>query len=317
MSDKKQKKNKRKNSLKMLLGGIKDELDQNIENQTPPSEEVVKALAKDFAFIPIDQIERNSDQPRQDFDATELEDLKKSIKVHGLIQPITVRRMAEGQYQLISGERRWRASKLAELEEIPAFIRIAGDAEMMEMALIENTHRSDLNPIEIATTYARLKKDFNYTDAQLAERVESSRTAITNYRRLLSLPAEIQNALKDRTISMGHARTILGEKDYSRQLEFLEILIEDELSVRELEKLIRISKGGPIVREVKNKEPKASPTPQKTSLSYEYVHVQDRLSQYLGSKVQLKRDAKTGKGAVTINFADDDDLNRLLELIEE
>ena len=306
MSDKKQKKDKRKNSLKMLLGGIKDELDQNIEKQTPPSEEVVKALAKDFAYIPIDQIERNSDQPRVDFNTTELEDLKASIKIHGLIQPITVRRMAEGQYQLISGERRWRASKLAELTEIPAFIRIAGDAEMMEMALVENTHRSDLNPIEIATTYARLKKDFNYTDAQLAERVESSRTVITNYRRLLELPIEVQKALKEKLISMGHARTILGIDDYAGRVALLKTVIDEGLSVRALEKIVKASK-----------ESKAPASAKKSNLPDEYIHVQDRLSRYLGSKINLKRDPKTGKGSLVITFADDTDLNRLIDLIEE
>lgn len=281
-------------------------LNTNSSNKVLPTKETVEALAKDFAFIPIDQIERNSDQPRVDFDATELEDLKNSIKIHGLIQPITVRRMAEGQYQLISGERRWRASKLAEITEIPAYIRIAGDAEMMEMALIENTHRSDLNPIEIASTYARLKKDFNYTDAQLAERVESSRTVITNYRRLLELPIEVQKALKERTISMGHARTILGIEDYAGRVAILNTVIEEGLSVRALEKLVKATK-----------EPKTPAAPKKSNLPDEYIHVQDRLSRYLGSKIQLKRDPKTGKGAVTINFADDDDLNRLLELIEE
>jgi len=299
-------KNKNKKPFGIGIDLKKINLEKNASNKVLPSKETVQALAKDFAFIPIEQIERNSDQPRVDFDATELEDLKNSIKIHGLIQPITVRRLAEGQYQLISGERRWRASKLAEMTEIPAYIRIAGDAEMMEMALIENTHRSDLNPIEIASTYARLKKDFNYTDAQLAERVESSRTAITNYRRLLELPIEVQKALKERTISMGHARTILGIDDYAGRVAILTTVIEEGLSVRALEKLVRGLK-----------EPKAIATPKKSSLPDEYLHVQDRLTRHLGSKVQLKRDAKTGKGSVTINFADDTDLNRLLELIEE
>ena len=299
-------KNKNKKPFGIGIDLKKINLETTASNKVLPTQETVKALAKDFAFIPIEQIERNSDQPRVDFDATELEDLKKSIKIHGLIQPITVRRLAEGQYQLISGERRWRASKLAEMTEIPAFIRIAGDAEMMEMALIENTHRSDLNPIEIALTYARLKKDFNYTDAQLAERVESSRTVITNYRRLLELPIEVQKALKERTISMGHARAILGIEDYAGRVAILNTVIEEGLSVRALEKLVRDSKT-----------PKAPAPPKKSNLPDDYIHVQDRLSRYLGSKIQLKRDPKTGKGAVTINFADDDDLNRLIELIEE
>lgn len=274
-------------------------------NKVLPTKETVKALAKDFAFIPIEQIERNSDQPRIDFNATDLNDLQHSIKTHGLIQPITVRRMAEGQYQLISGERRWRASKLAGLTEIPAFIRIAGDAEMMEMALIENTHRADLNPIEIATTFVRLKKEFNYSDEQLAERVESSRSKVTNYRRLLELPEEVQLALKERKISTGHARTILGIDDYAGRVALLNTVIEEGLSVRALEKLVRSLK-----------EPKVPSAPKKSRLPDEYIDVQNRLSHHLGSKIQLKRDPKTGKGSVVINFADDTDLNRLIELLE-
>jgi len=146
-------------NLGKTLGDIKSNMNREVSKKVLPSAELVQNLSKDFSFIPLEQIEVNPDQPRKNFDATDLKDLKESIKVHGLIQPITVRRMAEGQYQLISGERRWRASKLAGLKEIPAFIRVANDAEMMEMALVENTHRADLNPIEIAITYKRLKDE--------------------------------------------------------------------------------------------------------------------------------------------------------------
>ena len=221
MADKFKNKKKRKDSLKVLLGGIKNELDQNVAKNEAPSKEVVDTLSANFAHIPIEQIEVNADQPRKNFDVTELEDLKKSIEIHGLIQPITVRRMTEGQYQLISGERRWRASKLAELKEIPAFIRVANDAEMMEMALVENTHRADLNPIEIAITYHRLVNEFNLTHEKLAQRVESSRTSVTNYMRLLKLPEEVQKALKDQKISMGHARALIGIDDYAGQKAIL------------------------------------------------------------------------------------------------
>lgn len=286
------------------LSGIN--LNKNSSMKILPNEETVKALAKDFAFIPIEQIERNADQPRHQFDDTELNDLKESILTHGLIQPITVRRMAEGQYQLISGERRWRAAKLAELKEIPAFIRIANDAEMMEMALVENTHRADLNPIEVAITYQRLIDEFQYTHETLAKRVESSRTSVTNFVRLLKLPEEVKTALKDRKISMGHARALLGVDDYAGKVALLKHVIQEGLSVRALESLIK-----------KSKEPKAPKEAPQSSLPVEYQHVQDRLSRYLGSKIQLKRDVKSGKGSLTINFADDTDLNRLLELIEE
>lgn len=300
------KKNKRKDALKVLLGGIKKDLDQNIARNVLPNEEVVKALSSNFAYIPLAQIEVNPDQPRKSFDAVELDDLKKSIAIHGLIQPITVRRMAEGEYQLISGERRWRAAKLAELEEIPSFIRVANDAEMMEMALVENTHRADLNPIEIAITYHRLVNEFSLTHEALAERVESSRTSVTNYMRLLKLPEEVQKALKNKDVSMGHARALLGVNDYAGQLALLNTILEEKLSVRALENIIK-----------KSKEEKAPKEAKKSNLPDDYIHARDKLSVYLGTKIQMKRDAKTGKGSLVINFIDDEDLNRLLELIEE
>jgi len=306
------KKSKFNLNLGKTLGDIKSNMDRDVSKKVLPSAELVQNLSKDFSFIPIEQIEVNPDQPRKSFNVTDLNDLKDSIKIHGLIQPITVRRMAEGQYQLISGERRWRASKLAELKEIPAFIRVANDAEMMEMALVENTHRADLNPIEIAITYKRLKDEFNLTDQALSERVESSRTVITNYVGLLRLPEEVQKALKENKISMGHAKMLKGIKDssgntdYAGQLAFLKTIIDEGLSVRALENLIR-----------KSKEPKIIKSQTKSSLPADYQHAQDQLSRYLGSKIQLKRDAKTGKGSITINFSNDSDLNRLIDLIEE
>lgn len=303
------KKNIRKKGLLNLrntLGDIKDGLDQNISSKVLPSEDTIRNLSRNFAELPINQIERNPDQPRNHFDETELKELTQSIKHHGLIQPITVRRMAEGQYQLISGERRFRASKMAGLEEIPAYIRIANDAQMMEMALVENIHRADLNPMEIAITYSRLKKEFEMTDAQLAERVESSRSSVTNFMRLLELPTEIQMGLKERKISMGHGRALLGVNDHAGRIALYNTVVEEGLSVRALEGIIK-----------KSKEPKAPKETKKSSLPYEYVQVQDRLSRYLGSKISLKRDPKTGKGNVSIPFMNDEDLNRLLELIEE
>ncbi|MEM6964131.1 MAG: ParB/RepB/Spo0J family partition protein [Bacteroidota bacterium] len=299
------KKNIRKKGLSNLrntLGGIKDSLDQNTSNKVLPSEDTVR----NFADVPIHQIERNPDQPRNYFDENELKELGKSIKIHGLIQPITVRRLAEGQYQLISGERRLRASKEVGLKEIPAYIRVANDAEMMEMALVENIHRADLNPIEIAITYSRLKKEFNMTDAQLAERVESSRSSVTNFMRLLELPTEIQLGLKERKISMGHGRALLGVDDHAGRIALYNSVIEEGLSVRALENIIKKSK--------ESQAPKQAP---KSKLPHEYFDIQDRLTKSWGSKVLLKRDPKTGEGSVSIPFMNDEDLNRLLDLIEE
>jgi ParB family chromosome partitioning protein len=293
-------------NLGETLSDIKQNMNRDISKKVLPSADLIQNLSKDFSFLPVEQIEVNPDQPRKSFDATDLNDLKESIKIHGLIQPITVRRMAAGQYQLISGERRWRASILAEIKEIPAFIRVANDAEMMEMALVENTHRADLNPIEIAITYHRLVNEFDLTHEKLAERVESSRTSVTNYMRLLKLPEEVQKALKDNKISMGHARALIGVDDYAGQVALLNNILKEGLSVRALEKIIK-----------KSKEPKAPKESVKSNLTADYQHAQDQLSRYLGSKIQLKRDTKSGKGSITINFSNDSDLNRLIELINE
>ena len=289
--------------IRALLGNIETEVNSNQQLK----EETIKALSANFASLPIEQVEVNPHQPRKDFDPVALEELTASIKTHGLIQPITVRRMREGEYQLISGERRLRASKEAELKEIPAFIRLADDAQMMEMALVENTHRQDLNAIEIAITYKRLIDEFSLTQNALAERIGKSRTSISNQMRLLNLPIDVQKALKEKTISMGHARALLGVEDYRTQVELLNQIIDQGLSVRAVENLIKQSKS----------DQPAKPSSSASSLPIEYRDVQDRISRHLSSKVNLKRDAKSGKGSITINFADDDDLNRLLELIED
>ena len=289
--------------IRALLGNIEAEVNSN----PSAKKEVVETLSSNFASIPIDQIEVNPHQPRKDFDEVALEELTASIKTHGLIQPITVRRMREGEYQLISGERRLRASKLAELEEVPAFIRLADDAQMMEMALIENTHRQDLNDIEVAITYQRLIEEFSLTHDNLSERIGKSRSSISNHLRLLKLPIDVQKALKEKQISMGHARALLGVEDFSFQKILLEEIIEKGLSVRAVENLIKASKSE------KSSSKKSSGA---SALAIEYRDVQDRISKHLGSKVNLKVDAK-GKGSITINFADDSDLNRLLDLIEE
>jgi len=303
MAKKKATKKELGKGIRALLGNIETEVNSNPKAK----QEAVQTLSSNFASIPTGQIEVNPHQPRKDFDPTALEELTASIKVHGLIQPITVRRMREGEYQLISGERRLRASKLAGLEEIPAFIRLADDAQMMEMALIENTHRQDLNDIEVAITYQRLIDEFDLTHDSLSERIGKSRSAISNHLRLLKLPIDIQKALKERQISMGHARALLGEESFSRQNTLLQQIIDEGLSVRAVEKLIKQTKG-------EKSSSKKSSTP---SLSIEYKDVQDRISKHLGSKVQLKVDNKSGKGSITINFADNDDLNRLLDMIEE
>ena len=290
--------------IRALLGNIESE----VNSKSKAKKEVVEKLSSNFATIPTSQIEVNPHQPRKDFDETAMEELTASIKTHGLIQPITVRRMREGEYQLISGERRLRASKLAKLKEVPAFIRLADDAQMMEMALIENTHRQDLNAIEVAITYKRLLNEFDLTHDSLAERIGKSRSFITNQIRLLKLQPEIQNALKEKQISKGHAKLLLSIENFSKQNKLFQKVIEEGLSVRALEHIIH----PPEIDKSSSKKSSAT-----SALAIEYRDVQDRISKHLSSKVNLKVDAKSGKGSITINFADDDDLNRLLDLIEE
>lgn len=268
-------------------------------------QKVVKELAGSIALLNIALIEPNPYQPRVEFEAEALEELKASIKVHGLIQPITVRRLSEKAYQIISGERRYRASKEAGLTEVPAYIRLADDQQMLEMALIENIQRADLNPIEIAISYQRLIDECKLTHDSMSERVGKKRSTVTNYLRLLKLPPEIQRALKEKELSMGHARALAGIEDVLLQMSIYKQCREQGLSVRGLEALIsRINNL------------KSAPKSKKPTLSKHLKGIQDQFSAYFGSKVQLKRDAN-GKGQIVVHFKNDAELNNLIELIEE
>ncbi|HHJ51427.1 MAG TPA: ParB/RepB/Spo0J family partition protein [Phaeodactylibacter sp.] len=268
--------------------------------------EVVKEMANVVANIPVAQIEANPFQPRTDFEAEALEELSTSIRTYGLIQPLTVRRMGDGKYQLISGERRLRAAKMAGLKEVPAYIRIVdGDQEMLEMALVENIQRADLNPLEVAITYQRLIEECKLTHDAMAERVGKKRSTITNFLSVLKLPPQIQEALKERKISLGHAKALRGVSDLALQLSLFNEILTKGLSVRATEDLVR-----------SYTEPKAAPKKTKSALPDAYAEVQERLRMHLGTKVQLKVGA-AGKGQIVIPFGSDDDLNRLLDLIEE
>lgn len=283
---------------------LKNDLEEHIATNEPAA--VVRELSHTVAMIPLAEIEVNPYQPRNEFDPEALEELSASIQVHGLIQPITVRRLAPNAYQLISGERRLRASRMAGLTEIPAYVRLANDQEMLEMALIENIQREDLNAIEIAITYQRLKEECQLTDDQLAERMGKTkkRSTITNYLRLLRLPPNIQQAIKERRLSMGHARALAGVEDYGIREGFFRTTINEELSVRALEQLIS--------RYQTPKEPK-----EALALPDDYGDIQQRFRNFFGSKgVQLKlRDA--GKGQIVIPFNTVNELNELLDRIEE
>ena len=219
--------------------------DINTEIETSTTQEVVTELAKNFATLPISQVAPNPGQPRKDFDTVALEELATSIKTLGIIQPITVRLVKENEYQIISGERRYRASKLAGLQEIPAYIRIGNDQELLEMALVENIQRQDLNPIEVAASYERLIRECNLTHKQLSGRLGKSRSVITNFMRLLKLSPEAQKNVRDGLISMGHARSLVGVPDGDLQVKVLKDIIEYGHSVRQVEAIASALKSLP------------------------------------------------------------------------
>ena len=257
--------------------------------------------------VDISEIEINPFQPRVDFDESALKDLANSIKIHGVVQPITLRKLKSGKFQLISGERRLRASKMAGLDRIPAYIRTANDQEMLEIALIENIQREDLNAMEIGLNYQRLIDDCDINQEQLAERIGKDRSTVTNYLRLLKLPPDIQAGLKSRKIGMGHARAILGLTEVDHQLYAFNQVITNGLSVRKTEALVRDMQGSKKKKTVKTKGP--------AELPRAYKKVQDDLTSHFGTRVSIHR-KKDGRGEIVIQYFSDEDLNRILELID-
>lgn len=257
-------------------------------------------VAGAIAQIEIDKIETNPFQPRTDFDENALNELAESIKNQGVIQPVTVRKMGYDKYQLISGERRLRASKMAGLKTIPVFIRVANDEQMLEMALIENIHRENLNAIEVAISYQRLLEECKLTQDQLSEKVGKDRSTVSNFLRLLKLPAEIQIAIRDGYITMGHARALVNISDKTKQLIILKRIIDEDLSVRQVEMLTR------------EKQPKK----QANVVPESYKVQADTLSKALKMNVKVNRDSK-GKGSLTIKFKNDEEFERLLDFINK
>jgi len=271
-------------------------------------ESALKELTNTVAMLPLDKIRINPFQPRQEFDEEALEELASSIRLHGLIQPITVRSMGGDDYQLISGERRLRASQRANLKEIPAYIRAAAnDQEMLELALIENIQRQDLNPIEISITYQRLIDECQLTHEGLSGRIGKKRSTVTNFLGLLKLPPQIQQGLKEKKISMGHAKALNSIQDYALQISVYNEVIKKQMSVRMTEEFVRA---------LNKPDQKRTSGPAKDNLPHEYLAVQDRISSALESKVNLKLKNK-GKGQIVINFTSDNELNRLLDLFED
>ena len=258
--------------------------------------------------IAIDRIVANPNQPRREIDEETLKDLAQSIRQIGIIQPITLRQMEDGTFQIIAGERRWRASKLAGLTTIPAYVRTASDENVMQMALVENIQREDLNAIEIALAYNNLMEQYNLTQEQLSEKVGKKRTTIANFLRLLKLPAEVQIALRNKTIDQGHARALLGLQSPSMQLKLFNEIQQNDYSVRKVEQMVQELQSGGTV-----KAGKKSITTKK-SLPEEYTVLKDHLAEALKAKVQMTL-GTGGKGKITIPFNSGDDLDRLMQIL--
>lgn len=261
--------------------------------------------------IELSKIQPNPDQPRSIFEEETLEELATSIRSLGVIQPITLKEIGPDKYMIISGERRYRASLMAGLEQIPAYIKTAADENVVEMALIENIQREDLNSIEIALAYQKLLDNYNMTQEKLSERVGKKRTTIANYLRLLKLPAEIQMGLKNRKIDMGHARALIPVEDPEVQLALYEQILAEGLSVRNVEELVRNAAEGILPERI---VPKAAP--RKAGLPEEFNLLKEHLSNFFQTKVQLACNEK-GKGKITIPFASEEELEKLIALLDK
>ncbi|PVX56973.1 ParB/RepB/Spo0J family partition protein [Hallella colorans] len=260
--------------------------------------------------IPIDQIEPNADQPRNSFNEEALEELAHSIKEIGIIQPITLRQVSDNRFQIIAGERRWRASQIAGLKAIPAYIRTIKDENVMEMALVENIQREDLNSIEIALAYEHLLEQSGMTQEKVSERVGKSRTAITNYLRLLKLPAQVQMSLQKKEIDMGHARALLAVDSPSLQLKLFKEILKNGWSVRKVEEMAQHLKNGDDIESGKKK------IMAKAQLPEEFKTLKKRLSDFFDTKVSLSYSDR-GKGKISIPFNNEEDLERIIHIFDK
>lgn len=276
--------------LKTTTGHLKNEV---IEQQTAAKR------------LPLSQIEPNPNQPRKDFGEQALQELAASIKLHDIIQPLTVVHTGTGKYKLIAGERRYRAAKMAGLTDVPVFIREANDQQVLELALLENLQREDLNAIEISLSYKRMMEELHYTQEEVAERMGKERSTVSNYIRLLKLPPDVQIAVRNGHISMGHARAIINVDHVDKQLFIYKEIQEKGLSVRQTEELVR--------KMYKPAATEKSTTP-KGGLSPAYKRIEDNLASHLGTKVKLKH-AKNGSGSIAIEYYSIQEFNKLIELL--
>jgi len=295
---------------KDLLGkGIRSLL-QNIDTDLKTTAGNLKSTVVETATasnrIPLEQIQTNPKNPRRDFDETAMNELAASIKMHDIIQPLTVSKLASGKYQLIAGERRYRAAKIAGLKDVPAYIRQANDAELLELALLENLQREDLNAIEVGLSYKRMMDELNHTQEQVAERMGKERSTVTNYIRLLKLPPDIQLAVRSADLSMGHARALINIDTVDKQLFVYSEIKNKQLSVRQTEELVRNLYKGDKKNPVKSSS--------KSELPPAYKRIEDNLASHFSTKVKLAHNKK-GYGSITLEYYSLEELNKLLDLM--
>ncbi len=276
------------------------------------TEDVHTSGSSSINEISIEKIKANPNQPRREFDAEALSELADSIREIGIIQPITLRKMDDGTYQIIAGERRWRASQMAGLKTIPAYIRTADDENVMQMALVENIQREDLNAIEIALAYQNLIEKYDLTQDQLSEKVGKKRATIANYLRLLKLPAQVQVALQNRQVDQGHARALLGLNQPSMQVKLFGEIQENGYSVRQVEEMVKAINSGEVVKSGRKQLGGKS----ASRLPEEYNVLRERLSDFFRSKVQMTCTAG-GKGKISIPFNSEEDLERIVALFDK
>jgi ParB family chromosome partitioning protein len=285
--------------IRSLLQNIDSDLKTTAGTLKTPVVETVTGINR----IPLDRIIINPKQPRRDFDEQSLKELAASVKLHDIIQPVTVSQLPDGKYQLITGERRFRAAKIAGLTDLPAYIRHANDQQLLELALLENLQREDLNAIEVGLSYKRMMEELEYTQEQVAERMGKERSTVTNYIRLLKLPPDIQLSVRNGSLSMGHARALINVDTVDKQLFIFNEIKEKGLSVRQTEEL---------VRQLYKNEDKPVKTTVKSQLPPAYKRIEDNLASHFATKVKLAHN-KNGFGSISIDYYSLQELNKILE----
>lgn len=286
------------------LRSLLQNIDSDLKNTAGSLKTDVVEQVTHTSRIALKDIQVNPKQPRRDFDENALKELAESIKLHDIIQPLTVSKLPNGKYQLIAGERRFRASKIAGLTDVPAYIRQANDQQLLELALLENLQREDLNAVEIAISYKRMMEELNYTQEQVAERMGKERSTVTNYIRLLKLPPDIQLAVRNGSLSMGHARALVTIETVDRQLFVYNEIRQKELSVRQTEELVR--------NMYKAEKPGAVKSSVKSDLPAAYKKIEDNLASHFATKVKMVHNKK-GYGSITIEYYSLEELNKLLD----